>query len=58
MIVSPARFALLSQASAYFRLAAKSERAGQHTQAAHYRGIAERKVAQHRRNTDALRRLR
>ncbi len=40
---------LLSQASAYFRLAAKADRAGQFTQGEHYRAVAERKVAQHRR---------
>lgn len=48
------RPALLSQASAYYRLAAKADRAGNHTEAARYRGIADRRVAQHRRNTEAL----
>jgi hypothetical protein len=48
------RPALLAQASAYFRLAAKADRAGNHAQGARYRKIADGKVAQHRRNTDAL----
>lgn len=39
----------LSQASAYYRLAAKADRAGQSTQAAHYRRIADRFVVEHQR---------
>lgn len=39
------RPALLTQASAYFRLAAKADRAGNHTQGARYRKIADGKVA-------------
>ena len=43
----------LRQASAYYRLAAKADRAGQHRQGDHYRGVADRLVAEHRRETEA-----
>ncbi len=48
---------LLRQASAYFRLAAKAERAGHYTKAEHYRGIAERKVTENQRNVARLRQM-
>lgn len=44
----------LRQASAYFRLAAKADRARQYPQAKLYRELAERLVAQNRRETDKL----
>ena len=49
-----ARPLLLRQASAYYRLAAKATKAGQYKQAEFYRGVADRKVAQNRRDREAL----
>lgn len=46
------RPALLSQASAYYRNAAKAERAGNYHEADRFRGIADRKVAEHRRGVE------
>lgn len=43
----------LAQASAYFRLAAKADRAGQYKQGEHYRDRAEHLVAQERREREA-----
>ena len=45
----------LRQASAYFRLAAKADRAGNAVQARHYRDVADRLVAQERRDREARR---
>jgi hypothetical protein len=42
----------LSQASAYYRLAAKAERAGNYKQAGVYRNVANRKVAEERRERE------
>jgi hypothetical protein len=42
----------LRQASAYFRLAAKADRAGNDVQARHYRDVAERLVATERRERE------
>lgn len=43
----------LRQASAYYRLAAKADRAGQYRQGTHYRGIADRLVDRERREREA-----
>ncbi len=42
----------LSRASAYFRLAAKAERNGKYHQGETYRKMAERLVAEHRRQKE------
>jgi hypothetical protein len=42
----------LRQASAYYRLAAKAERAGNYRGAERYRAIADRRVAEHRREVE------
>ena len=42
----------LRQASAHFRLAAKFDRAGQHASAIHHRKVADRYVAEERRNRE------
>ena len=47
----PAR---LASARAYYRLAAKAERAGQYRTAAHYRGVADRLVRQEQRQREAM----
>lgn len=43
----------LRQASSYFRLAAKADRAGQHKQAEFYRDRAERLVRENQRDKEA-----
>jgi hypothetical protein len=53
--VSAQRPLRLRQASAYFRLAAKADRAGNDVQARHYRGVAERLVDQERRDRERRR---
>lgn len=45
----------LIQASAYFRVAAKFDRARQYKQAEHYRNIAERLVRENRAEAEARR---
>jgi hypothetical protein len=50
------RPAKLASASAYFRIAAKFERSGNFAQALHYRGVADRLVAAHRRDVEAAQR--
>lgn len=52
------RSPLLSSASAYYRLAAKARRAGNYQQAKHYEGVADRKMAEYRRNQEAAERRR
>jgi hypothetical protein len=47
------RPAKLASASAYYRLAAKADRAGQGKQAEHWRGVADRLVSSHRRDREA-----
>lgn len=44
----------LASARAYYRLAAKADRAGQAQLARHYRAVADRKVAADRRQREAL----
>lgn len=44
----------LASARAYYRLAAKAERAGQYTTAAHYRRVADRLVTEEARHRDWL----
>jgi hypothetical protein len=48
----------LRRASAYFRLAAKADRAGNYIQARQYRDIADRLVESNRRDQEALARRR
>lgn len=48
--------ALLAQARAYYRLAAKAERAGQYQQADTYRRLADQRVERNRRNVEAAKR--
>lgn len=48
-----ARSRRLSSASAYFRNAAKAERAGNRQQADHFRAMAERLVREDQRERDA-----
>lgn len=47
----------LASARAYYRLAAKAQRAGQHRSAEFYRRQADRLVEEERRNRDYLARL-
>lgn len=49
--------AQLARARAYWRLAAKAERAGSHSMAEHYRRMAERAYAGYRRQADYLQRI-
>jgi hypothetical protein len=48
--------ALLASARAYYRLAAKAEKAGNYREAGRYRGLADRKVREHRRGVEYRRR--
>lgn len=50
--MSAKRSARLNSARAYYRLAAKAERAGQSKQAEHYRDVANRLVDQDRRDRE------
>jgi hypothetical protein len=54
--VTKQRSLRLRRASAYFRLAAKADRAGQHRQGDHWRGVANRLVEENRREVEARRR--
>jgi hypothetical protein len=47
----------LASARAYYRLAAKADRAGQHNLADHYRRVADRKVAEDRRRREFIHRM-
>lgn len=47
----------LAQARAYWRLAAKADRAGSHRQAEHYRSVAESKYREYQRSMEFSKRL-